>query len=171
VTAETVEPAYTKLLAIQNTSGSGKMPKLGMVAMWDGTLASIPIGWDLCDGTKGTIDMRSRFLKITNTFADRGNTGGSNTHTHAAQSHSHTGSGTHSHSITTGTFNGNITAIGSGNNVSETHSHTGTSDSQTINYQNANTTADSSDNQPSYYTVAYIQYKFSVGGAALFAMA
>jgi hypothetical protein len=29
--------------------------------MWSGTQASIPVGWNLCDGTNGTPDMRGLF--------------------------------------------------------------------------------------------------------------
>jgi len=34
----------------------------GAIIMWSGTLASIPSGWALCDGTNGTPDLRDRFV-------------------------------------------------------------------------------------------------------------
>jgi len=34
----------------------------GSIIMWSGTLASIPSGWQLCDGTNGTPDLRDRFV-------------------------------------------------------------------------------------------------------------
>jgi microcystin-dependent protein len=34
----------------------------GMILIWSGTISSIPNGWALCDGTKGTPDLRSRFV-------------------------------------------------------------------------------------------------------------
>ena len=34
----------------------------GVVLMWSGTVASIPDGWHICDGTSGTPDLRGRFI-------------------------------------------------------------------------------------------------------------
>jgi microcystin-dependent protein len=42
---------------------SGNLVSLkGMILMWSGTIGTIPNGWALCDGTKGTPDLRSRFI-------------------------------------------------------------------------------------------------------------
>ena len=35
---------------------------LGAIVIWSGTVASIPSGWQLCDGTNGTPDLRDRFV-------------------------------------------------------------------------------------------------------------
>jgi microcystin-dependent protein len=73
------------------------VPKGGII-MWSGSIASIPSGWQLCDGTNGTPDLRDRFIVgAGNTYAV-GNTGGAETHTHGAGSyrgpnHTHTYSG------------------------------------------------------------------------------
>ena len=34
----------------------------GMIMMWSGTVATIPSGWLLCDGTSGTPDLRNKFV-------------------------------------------------------------------------------------------------------------
>ena len=34
----------------------------GIIAMWSGSVASIPTGWLLCDGTNSTPDLRDRFI-------------------------------------------------------------------------------------------------------------
>jgi len=34
----------------------------GVIVMWSGTIATIPSGWALCDGTNGTPDLRDRFI-------------------------------------------------------------------------------------------------------------
>lgn len=88
------------------------IPK-GVIVMWSGTLATIPAGWALCDGTNGTPNLIGRFVFGA---ANAGATGGSNnltltaanipSHTHTIESHTHTFSGTtsnttHSHGITT----------------------------------------------------------------------
>jgi microcystin-dependent protein len=73
-----------------------------MIMMWSGTIATIPSGWALCDGTSGTPDLRNRF--IVGASADSGGqsvttiTGG-NTKTGGSKdaivvSHNHTASTT-----------------------------------------------------------------------------
>jgi hypothetical protein len=34
----------------------------GMIMMWSGTIATIPSGWVLCNGSNGTPDLRNRFV-------------------------------------------------------------------------------------------------------------
>jgi len=34
----------------------------GGIIMWSGTIATIPTGWALCDGTSGTPDLRDKFV-------------------------------------------------------------------------------------------------------------
>jgi hypothetical protein len=51
----------------------------GAIIMWSGTLASIPSGWALCDGTSGTPDLRNRFIYGVNSGENPGATGGSAT--------------------------------------------------------------------------------------------
>jgi len=153
-TTETVEPAYTKLLAIKNSSAS-TAPN-GAIGLWIGTLANIPNGWILCDGDNGTVDMVGRHLKITATVGEIGNTGGSNSHTHASQNHGHNVSHTHSTSITHPNAVGSCTGSGATvTNSSTTHAVT----SSTVNLvlSDAATTANSSSNEPLYTTVAFIK--------------
>lgn len=80
---------------------------VGTIAMWSGPLSTIPDGWQIADGTNGTIDLRNRFVVgAGNTYAP-GSTGGSAdavlvSHTHTATSTStFTGSQlpTHSHGV------------------------------------------------------------------------
>jgi hypothetical protein len=55
----------------------------GLVILWYGSVASIPSGWHLCDGTSGTIDLRGKFPLGSGTGASKsvGTTGGSSTFT------------------------------------------------------------------------------------------
>jgi len=56
----------------------------GLVVLWYGSVASIPSGWHLCDGTSGTIDLRGRFTVGAGTGAayfSVGGTGGSSSFT------------------------------------------------------------------------------------------
>lgn len=34
----------------------------GMIMLWAGSIATIPSGWHLCDGTMGTPDLRNRLV-------------------------------------------------------------------------------------------------------------
>lgn len=61
----------------------------GIICMWAGALASIPAGWNLCDGTNSTPDLSDRFIMglTTGTPASEGSShtatvaaGGSHTH-------------------------------------------------------------------------------------------
>jgi hypothetical protein len=174
VTSGTVEPVYKKLLAIKNTTGSVSMPK-GIVGMWLGSLITIPIGWVLCDGNNGTEDMRDYHLKIANALAEVGNTGGANTHVHAASnSHNHAGA-SHGHAIPTMSQEaGTRDPQGSGMWCIQHHhvhpSNNGRVDAATTVYSSTTISGDSSNNEPAYRTVAFIQYVFSTGGAMLFHM-
>jgi hypothetical protein len=104
--------------------GSGASPQwgtvfvTGMIMMWSGTIATIPSGWVLCDGSNSTPDLRNRFIIGAN--ADDGgvaktNVTGSATQTGGSKdaivvSHSHTASvtdPTHQHvTHAQGTFSG-----------------------------------------------------------------
>jgi hypothetical protein len=56
--------------------GNGIIPINGII-MWWGTIASIPTGWRLCDGTNGTPDLRDRFVLGAGNSYTAQTTGGS----------------------------------------------------------------------------------------------
>ena len=61
----------------------------GVITMWSGSIASIPAGWYLCDGTNGTPNLRDRFIVGAGTTYAVAATGGSAdavvvSHTHSA---------------------------------------------------------------------------------------
>lgn len=170
VTAETVEPAYTKLLAMQNNAGAARVAEPGLIAMFLGDPADIPTGWKLCDGDNDTVDMLGRHLKITTTPGEIGDTGGSNSHTHAAQSHTHTSPAGHKH-----TDLSSISAHSAQNlsgdsprvqydDKDDSHSLSGDTSTSTPGYAAANTTADSASNEPLYTTVQFLEFVFFPSG-------
>lgn len=73
--------------------GGGSLPT-GIIAMWSGTIATIPAGWALCDGTNSTPDLRDKFVigakqddagvAKTNVTGSLTQSGGAATHTHAS---------------------------------------------------------------------------------------
>jgi prepilin-type N-terminal cleavage/methylation domain-containing protein len=71
------------------SAGNNLLP-VGAIIMWSGTLSSMPTGWQLCDGTNGTPDLRGRFVMGVSSGENPGATGGSTTHTHTATASSST---------------------------------------------------------------------------------
>jgi microcystin-dependent protein len=56
-------------------SGGSTVPN-GMIMMWSGSVADIPAGWALCDNTRGTPDLRDRFIVGAGNRYQPTNTGG-----------------------------------------------------------------------------------------------
>jgi len=46
----------------QCLNGGGSSVPVGTITMWSGTIASIPSGWALCDGSGGTPDLTDKFI-------------------------------------------------------------------------------------------------------------
>lgn len=101
------------------SAGSGNTPTWGAgfpsggIIMWYGTIATIPSGWYLCNGSNGTPDLRNKF--IVGAYQDSSGTAyttitGSNTQTGGSKdaivvSHTHTATSTvtdpgHNHTVT-----------------------------------------------------------------------
>jgi hypothetical protein len=51
----------TGVVTARTFIGNGTIP-VGGIIMWSGTIAGIPTGWALCDGTNSTPDLRNRFI-------------------------------------------------------------------------------------------------------------
>lgn len=66
----------------------------GCILLWSGSVASIPTGWVLCNGSSGTPDLRNRFVVGAGSTYAVGATGGSADAT--LVSHSHTATSTSS---------------------------------------------------------------------------
>lgn len=95
----------------------------GVITLWSGSIASIPSGWALCNGSSGTPDLRDRFVVGAGTTYSVGDTGGAASVTlTSAQIPSHT------HTITTtGSTSSenahNHTFSGTTSGQSNSHSH------------------------------------------------
>ena len=60
----------------------------GLIAIWHGTLASIPSGWVLCDGNNSTPNLLARFIEwVATAVTDPGATGGGKSKTTAGHQH------------------------------------------------------------------------------------
>ena len=107
--------------------------KPGMIQLWSGSVASIPPGWVLCNGSNGTPDLRDRFLCGAGDTYTPGDTGG-------AVNHVHTSDTTHIHQIATG-----VTILkGAGDYNAETLT------------PSKGAVTENADNAPLFYALAYI---------------
>lgn len=81
--------------------GKGLVP-IGGVLIWSGSTGSIPSGWQICDGTNGTPDLRHRFMIGSGSSYSTGNTGGDETkdlrHSHASWGNTNT-ENDHTHTL------------------------------------------------------------------------
>jgi hypothetical protein len=146
-------------------TGGGIIPSGGII-MWSGSIASIPAGWLLCNGTSGTPDLRSRFVVGAGSTYAVAATGGSAdaivvSHTHTATvtdpGHTHTttinGSGV-GHSQGGGT--NPLTATAPPVNAI-TANYTSQSSVTGISVSNSTTGSSGTNaNLPPYYALAYI---------------
>lgn len=101
--------------------------------LWYGSVASIPSGWTLCDGTMGTPDLTDRFVVGAGGDLLPDGTGGSLTQTHTFTTDGHY------HTLLAGAY------IQPGINV---HSRT--------DIRVDTGTTDPADNRPPYYALCYI---------------
>jgi hypothetical protein len=147
--------------------------------MWSGTIATIPSGWYLCNGSNGTPDLRNKF--IIGAYQDSSGTAyttitGSNTQTGGSKdaivvSHTHTATSTvtdsgHSHALTNygsaqaGSDNGGApvmasTGYGTGRDPNPTNSAT---TGITVATTNSTTGSSGTDaNLVPYFALAFIQ--------------
>ena len=61
-------------------SGGGNVA-VGSIMIWSGAVSNIPTGWQLCDGTNGSPDLRDRFVAGAGNSYSVDDTGGSTTST------------------------------------------------------------------------------------------
>lgn len=145
----------------------------GMIMMWSGTIATIPTGWVLCNGSNSTPDLRNRFVigahsdntGVANTTVTGGNTltGGTKDAINVSHSHTATSSVTdpgHTHtSPSNGAPNGGgagaCFSSGQGNTPGQTtlSNTTGITVGTTISTEGSSGT---NQNLPPYYALAFI---------------
>lgn len=170
----TQQLATTAFVQAALTGASG-VPA-GVICMWSGTIATVPSGWALCDGTNGTPDLVDRFVVAAGSKAggdkyDPGDTGGADSVTldlTQIPAHTHAGTtgngGTHYHDVAY--WNGSSgpnpmidkrdSAFGSGGenpNWSATDWHYGHTHGFTTDSKGG---GGSHENRPPYYALAFI---------------
>lgn len=146
---------------------TGMIIPSGLIAMWSGTVATIPSGWALCNGANGTPNLQDRFIVGAGSAYSPGSTGGAASvtlttaqmpvHSHGASTG---GAGGHSHSYRTranltfgaegGTTNTNVWKNDDTISTSSVGDH-----SHSVSISNAGS-GNSHENRPPYYALAYI---------------
>ena len=137
----------------------------GIISMWSGTIASIPLGWLLCDGTNDTPDLRDKFIigATADSAGAKTNVTGSYTQTGGSKdavlvSHTHTDSG-HTHNVTmipSSPYSHDGALDGSGSVTATDRDYvTRASESGTANLSTEGVSATNA-NLPPYYALAFI---------------
>jgi hypothetical protein len=148
----------------------------GMIMMWSGTIATIPTGWVLCNGSNSTPDLRNRFVigahtdsaGVAYSTVTGSNTTSGGTKDAIVVSHTHTATSTvtdpgHNHTLTgrqhagadgsLNEFGDSVAAEIYSNNTSVQTATTGI----TVATTNASTgSSGTNQNLPPYYALAYI---------------
>lgn len=106
----TTKLASDKTTSIATTAFVHSVAPTGIIVMWNSTAATIPTGWQLCNGSNGTPDLRGQFIVGAGGAYNPADTGGTASvtldgsqmpqHNHAMSgSLSTTSAGGHSHTI------------------------------------------------------------------------
>lgn len=145
----------------------------GFIGMWSGTIATIPTGWYLCNGSNGTPDLRDKFIvgaSSDETSIAKTNITGALTQTGGSKdaivvSHSHTATSSvsdpgHSHSISPSYMISNNEGAGGRTDGSQAGARSSTSSASTgISVSTSISTTGSSGtnaNLPPYFALAFI---------------
>jgi len=116
----------------------------GVITMWGGSIANIPDGWTLCDGTDGTPDLQDRFIVGAGASYNVNDTGGTNSVQLTLNQIP-----SHSHSYQTKVEPN--TGIYDGTGLDGDDGSTNTRQTSTEGGDQAH------ENRPPYYALAYIQ--------------
>jgi len=148
--------------AFATTVAAAAFP-VGGIIMWSGSVASIPSGWALCNGSNGTPDLRNRFVVGAGSTYAVNATGGSADAIVVSHNHTATSSVSdpgHNHQTTEGVvlqnggdfFTTGLSSTGRG--ISTNTKTTGISVSTSVASAGSSGT---NANLPPYYALAYIQ--------------
>jgi hypothetical protein len=115
--------ATTSLNAPVVTQAGLPIIPTGVIVLWSGTIATIPTGWVLCDGTNGTPNLRDRFILGAGGASLPGAVGGAASSTATTST-----TGAHTHTGLTGTQG----AFSVTSSTDGAHTHTGATASYTL---------------------------------------
>jgi microcystin-dependent protein len=149
---------FTTLEASGLTVSGGRIVPTGGIIKWSGSVASIPTGWALCDGTSGTPDLRNRFVIGAGSTYGVGATGGSANA--IVVSHTHTATVTdpgHNHNVLSAPTRNAEVGVDVRSFVTSPPSIATSTSTTGISVTNQSTGSSGTNaNLPPYYALAYI---------------
>jgi microcystin-dependent protein len=126
----------------------------GGIILWSGSIASVPSGWALCNGSSGTPDLRDRFIVGAGSTYAVNDTGGFNTVTLTTAQMP-----THTHTNSVSTVNLDHTHTGSGNtgdnSVGHNHGVSGTTAIQNADHGHSGATDTQGTHAHNFYSGAF----------------
>ena len=146
---------------VLTSNGVGALPTMqavfsaGMIMLWSGSSAAIPIGWLLCDGTSSTPNLRDRFVVGAGSTYAVGATGG--TADAVVVSHTHTATVSdpgHNHTANVFSSGGAYAAF---SNIAGPNVVTTSTSTTGVTVANSTTgVSGTNQNLPPYYALCYI---------------
>ena len=105
---------------------------VGSIILWQNSIESLPDGWQICDGTNGTPDLREFFVYGASVDGDVGSNQASASHNHARPANtSNDGGHQHSINVSVGNSSGSVDVRNVGtsgaNAAGNGHGHSGIS--------------------------------------------
>lgn len=152
-------PVNSSSTQVATTAFVRSVVPAGIVSMWSGSVANIPSGWLLCDGSNSTPDLRNRFVIGAGSTYGVGASGGSKDA--VVVDHTHTTTVTdpgHSHNVTSldPEPGGGVSSWQGGSDaLSATNSTTTSATGITVGIANAGVSGTDA-NLPPYYALCYI---------------
>jgi hypothetical protein len=161
-TATTSNTQIATTAFVQAAIAAANVVPAGTIVLWSGSVASIPTGWVLCNGSNSTPDLRNRFVVGAGSTYAVGATGGSADAITIA--HTHTGTtvsaGDHNHTISLSNQSNQNGTVSGGGTVPATSSSTGTTSTAGAHTHTFTTDSTGSSgtnaNLPPYYALCYI---------------
>ncbi len=137
--------------------GTGIVP-IGGVIMFNAAFSTIPVNWQLCDGTNGTPDMTDQFVYGTNNEGELLDAGGDADAVVALHSHTTQNDGNHSHTFVAQQNIGGFTDNGGAPDQRSTSQNTNTANAGNHNHTVNDAGEDPTDkNLPPFIKLAFIQ--------------
>ena len=99
---------------------------VGAIVLWYGSASAVPSGYQLCNGSGGTPDLRGRFVRGAATSSELLTTAGSATHLHSGANSGAVSDHSHSYSISV-SANGDYNSgngVGTVQYATQGHNHT-----------------------------------------------
>mgnify|MGYP002507774350 FL=1 len=149
ITGITTHVGNVQVAAGSSFIGAGTIP-VGGIIMWSGSIASIPTGWALCNGSSGTPDLRDRFIVGAGNNYSVAGVGGTTDSQLPAHTHNVTNGSANSFTAVTSVSDEPVNQGGGGSvNVADQESST------TFTIQSAGISS-TNQNLPPYYALAFI---------------